>query len=33
MPLLKVGTENSADDIAWTHPDEVNRALLDFLAP
>jgi len=27
-----VGTENSQHNIAWTHPDEVNTALLNFLS-
>jgi hypothetical protein len=30
MPYVKVGEENSGA-IAWTHRDQVNKALLDFL--
>jgi len=33
MPYVTVGTvEGGPHDIGWTHPDEVNAALLDFLA-
>ncbi len=35
-PLIKdmrlVTVPGGPHNIAWTHPDEVNRALLDFLA-
>ena len=42
MALLTVGTENDTDieiyyedhgsnNIGWTHPDECNKALLEFL--
>jgi len=30
--LTFVPVENGPHNIAWTHPDEVNRALLEFLA-
>ena len=30
--LIVVEVQDGPHNIGWTHPDEVNRALLDFLA-
>ena len=32
MALWTVGTENGPHNIGWTFPDQVNPAMLDFLA-
>jgi hypothetical protein len=32
LPWLDRRVEGGPHNIGWTHPDEVNRALLEFLA-